>query len=56
MWELIVAFLRKKLCIHEWEEIKEICKYESSSSTRPYQRIYVYKCTKCGKFKQIVIK
>lgn len=56
MWEIILAFLRKKLCVHDWEEIKEISTYENASSSRPYKRTYLYKCKKCSEFKQIVIK
>lgn len=56
MWEIILAFLRKKSCAHDWVEIKDISTYATKNSSRPYKSTYLYKCNKCGKFKQIVIK
>lgn len=56
MREVILAFLRKIFCTHDWEEIKEVSTYADSSYSMPYKRTYLYKCKKCGKFKKIVIK
>ena len=55
MREIFLAFLRKMLCTHDWEEIKEVSTYAYGSSS-PYKRTYLYKCKKCGKFKKIVIR
>lgn len=56
MRKIILAFLHKIFCLHDWEEIKSISTYEDSYSSRPFKTTYLYKCNKCGKFKQIVIK
>lgn len=56
MLELIKQLFSKWSCCHEWDEIKEISAYENDHSKRPIERIYLYCCKKCGKFKKIVIK
>lgn len=55
MWEIILTFLRKKVCAHDWEEIKEILKYGYINDQHPVKRTYIYKCKKCGKLTKIVI-
>lgn len=55
MWEIILAFLRKKVCAHDWEEIKEIFIYGFVNNQYPIKRIYIYKCKKCGKLKRLEI-
>lgn len=55
MWELIINFLKKKTCTHDWEKIKEVSVYSFTDSKRPSSYILVYKCKLCGEFKQIKI-
>jgi predicted restriction endonuclease len=55
MWEIIINFLKKKTCTHDWEEIKEISVFNDDRSKRPVKRMYLYKCKNCGEFKQITM-
>ena len=55
MWDLIINFLKKKTCTHDWEEIKDISVYANNHDKRPIKHIFLYKCKLCGEFKQISI-
>lgn len=56
MRKIILNFLHKMVCLHDWVEIKTISTYEDAHSSRPFKTTYLYKCNECGKFKRIVIK
>ena len=56
MLDFINNLIAKWSCSHDWEELKEISTYESSASSRPYKRTYLYRCKKCGKFKKIILR
>ena len=47
--------LHKWSCHHDWEEFKTFNWFESSEDTRPYKKVYLLKCKKCGKFKKLKI-
>lgn len=56
MRKIILAFLHKRFCLHDWVEIRIVSTYEDVHISRPFKQTYLYKCKKCGKFKQIVIE
>lgn len=56
--KLIRQFLEKLICSHQWKEIRNINLYRNTSIGKgelPYGNIFLYQCTKCGKFKKIEI-
>lgn len=53
MREIFLNFLRKTICLHDWEEIKHIADYGRNNDSIPVKHIFLYKCSKCGKFKRI---
>ena len=49
----MATIFKRIFCNHNWEEIKDISKFEHPNDCMPYKRIYIYKCKNCGKFKKL---
>ena len=53
----LINYIRSCFCEHEWETVIEnVPAYENGDSKRPFKRIWVYRCNKCGYKNQITIK
>lgn len=52
MKELFKKWLEKLACKHEWVEIKKLLVWGDSNKYPKYY-IYVFVCSKCGKFKKV---
>lgn len=54
--ELIKQLLLKLCCLHDYEKVWRNNVYISAGDTLPYKIKFLYKCKKCGKFKQVTIE
>ena len=53
MWNLILQWLEKLACKHQWESFHLTKTYENSDSKRPCKVVQTLVCKKCGKIIQI---
>lgn len=52
----LINYIRSCFCKHDWECIaKNIARYESEKQI-PYERIWIYRCKKCGCRNKITTK
>ena len=53
----LINYIRSCFFKHDWECIAEnIEKYEDLKKTIPYERIWIYRCKKCGCRNKITTK
>ena len=55
MKEALKKLIEKWACMHRWKKIKEYDYFSREHDRFPTRFISIFVCTKCGKFKKMVV-